>query len=121
MHTPQKTHSSSCPNLPSFLTCQQWVSRLFLMPEKEKLAAGVLQEHLDTWDRFLDNQMDLNISREGDSTTSLRSLFQCFVAVTPMTVKLFLPLEWNFLYSSFCALPLALLLLITKRSILSLI
>jgi len=37
----------------------------------------------------------LNISREGDSTTSLGSLFQC--SVTLRVKKFFLMFRWNFL------------------------
>ena len=42
----------------------------------------------------------LNISREGDSTTSLGSLFQC--SVTLRVKKFFLMFSWNFLCFSLC-------------------
>jgi len=38
----------------------------------------------------------VSISREGDSTTSLSSLFQC--SVIPTIEKFFLALLWNFLF-----------------------
>ena len=46
----------------------------------------------------------LNISREGDSTTSLSSLFQC--SVTLRGKKFFLMFRRNFLCFSLCPLPL---------------
>jgi len=48
----------------------------------------------------------LNISREGDSTTSLGSLFQCSVILRGK--KFFLLFRWNFLCFSLCPLPLGL-------------
>ena len=45
-----------------------------------------------------------NISREGDSTTSLGSLFQG--SVTLRGKKFFLMFSWSFLCSSLCPLPL---------------
>ena len=48
----------------------------------------------------------LNISREGDSTTSLGSLFQC--SVTLRGKKFFLMFRQNFLCFSLCLLPLVL-------------
>jgi len=48
----------------------------------------------------------LNISREGDSSTSLGSLFQGSVTFT--VKKFFLMLKWNFIYSSLCPLRLVL-------------
>ena len=46
----------------------------------------------------------LNISREGDSTTSLGSLFQC--SITLRGKKFFLMFRRNFLCFSLCPLPL---------------
>jgi len=46
----------------------------------------------------------LNISREGDSATSLGSLFQC--SVTLRGKKFFPMCRWNFLCFSLCLLPL---------------
>jgi len=57
----------------------------------------------------------LNISREGDSTTSLGSLFQC--SVTLRGKKLFLVFRWNFLCLSLCPLPLVLSLDTTEKSL----
>ena len=54
----------------------------------------------------------LNISRQGDSTTSLGRLFQS--TTTLAAKKLFLVLLWNFLCASFCLLLLVLLLRATK-------
>ena len=54
------------------------------------------------------SQQVLNIFREGDSTTSVGSLFLCSVTLTAR--KVFLMLIWNFLHSSFCLLPLVLIL-----------
>ena len=45
----------------------------------------------------------LNISRGGDSTTSLGSLFQC--SVTLRGKKFFLTFRWNLLCFSLCPLP----------------
>jgi len=45
----------------------------------------------------------LNISREGDPTTTLGSLFQCSITIT--VNKLFLVFVRNFLCFSFCPLP----------------
>ena len=55
----------------------------------------------------------LNISREGVSTTSLGSLFQC--SVTLRGKKFFLMFRQNFLCFSLCPLPLANLALNTSR------
>ena len=57
----------------------------------------------------------LSISREGDSTASLGSLFQCFVTLT--VKKFFLMFVWNFPCSSLCPLPLVLLLHTTEKSL----
>ena len=57
----------------------------------------------------------LNISREGDSTTSLGSLFQC--SVTLRGKKFFLMFRWNFLCFSLRPLPLVLLLCTTEKSL----
>ena len=46
----------------------------------------------------------LSISREGDSTTSLGSLFQC--SAIHEVKKFFLIFRWNLLCSSLCPLPL---------------
>ena len=51
----------------------------------------------------------LNISREGDSTASLGSLFQC--SITLRGKKFFLMFRRNFLCFSLCPLPLVLKLL----------
>jgi len=59
-----------------------------------------------TWSRQV-----LNISREGDSTTSLGSLFQC--SVTLRVKKFFLMFSWNLL----CPLPLVLSLDTTEKSL----
>jgi len=56
----------------------------------------------------------LNISREGDSTTYLGSLFQC--SVTLRGKKFFLMFRRNFLCFSLCPLPLVLSLGITEKS-----
>ena len=57
----------------------------------------------------------LNISREGDSTASLGSLFQ--VSITLRGKKFFLMFSWNFLCSSLCPLPLVLSLGTTAKSL----
>jgi len=57
----------------------------------------------------------LNISREGDSTTSLGSLCQC--SVTLRGKKFFLMFRWNFLCFSLCPLPLVLSLGTTEKSL----
>ena len=57
----------------------------------------------------------LNVSREGDSTTSLGSLFQC--SVTLRGKKFFLMFSWNFLCFSLCLLPLVLSLGTTEKSL----
>jgi len=59
----------------------------------------------------------LNTSIEGDSTTSLTSLFQCFITIT--IKKFFHMFLWNFLYSSFRPLLLVLLLHTTKKRLTS--
>ena len=56
----------------------------------------------------------LNISREGESTTSLGSLFQC--SVTLRGKKFFLMFRRNFLCFSLCPLPLVLSLGTRNRS-----
>jgi len=55
----------------------------------------------------------LNISREGESTSSLGSLFQG--SVTLRGKKFFLMFKWNFLCFSLCPFPLVLLLAPLKR------
>jgi len=57
----------------------------------------------------------LNLSREGDSTASLGSLFQC--SVTLRGKKFFLMFRRNFLCFSLCPLPLVLLLSTTEKSL----
>ena len=57
----------------------------------------------------------LNISREGDSTTSLGSLFQC--SVTLRGKNFFLMFRRNFLCLSLCPLPLVLSLGTTEKSL----
>jgi len=57
----------------------------------------------------------LNISREGESTASLGSLFQCFV--TLRVRKFFLMFRCNFLCFSLCPLPLVLSLGTTEKSL----
>jgi len=57
----------------------------------------------------------LNISREGDSTTYLGSLFQC--SVTLRVKKFFLMFRWNFLCFSLSPLPLVLSLGTTEKSL----
>jgi len=57
----------------------------------------------------------LNISREGDSTTSLGSLCQC--SVTLRGKKFFLMFRQNFLCFSLCPLPLVLSLGTTEKSL----
>ena len=56
-----------------------------------------------------------NISREGDSTASLGSLFQC--SVTLRVKKFFLGFSWSFLGFSLCPLPLVLSLGTTGKSL----
>ena len=56
----------------------------------------------------------LNISREGDSTTSLGNLFQC--SVTHRVKKFFLMFRWNFLCFILCPLLLVLSLGTTEES-----
>jgi len=51
-------------------------------------------------------QVSLNISREGESTSSLGSLFQC--SVTLRVKQFFLVFRWNFLCFRLCPLPLVL-------------
>ena len=57
----------------------------------------------------------LNISGEGESTTSLSSLLQCSVIL--IVKKFFLILRWNFIYFSLCPLPLVLSLGTTEKSL----
>ena len=57
----------------------------------------------------------LNISREGDSTAPLGSLFQC--SVTLRGKKFFLMFRRNFLWPSLCPLPLVLSLDTTEKSL----
>jgi len=64
--------------------------------------------------RALSRQV-LNISREGDSTTSLGSQFQC--SVTLRVKKLFLMFRRNFMCFSLCPLPLVLSLGTTEKSL----
>ena len=64
--------------------------------------------------RTLSRQV-LNISREGDSTTSLGSLFQC--SVTLRWKKFFLIFRRNFLCFRLCPLPLVLPLGTTEKSL----
>ena len=54
----------------------------------------------------------LNVSRVGDSTTSLGSLFQCSVTYTEK--KFLLKFKWNLLCSSLNPLPLVLPLVVTE-------
>lgn len=56
----------------------------------------------------------LNISRKGDSTSSLGNLFQC--SVTPRVKNFFLTFRWNFLCMSSCPLCLVPLLGTTGSS-----
>ena len=56
-----------------------------------------------------------NISREGDSTASLGSLYQCSVILRGK--KFFLMFSWNFLCFSLCPLPLVLSLGTTGKSL----
>ena len=58
-----------------------------------------------------------SVSRQGDSTASLGSLFQCSVILT--VKKFFLLLRWDFLCSSLYPLPLVMLLGTTKMSMAS--
>jgi len=60
-------------------------------------------------------QVGLNISREGDSTTSLGKVFQC--SVTLRGKKFFLMFSWNFPCFSLCPLPLVLSLGTTDKSL----
>ena len=60
------------------------------------------------------SRRSLNISREGDSTTSLGSLSQGSIT---LTVKFFLVFSWNFLCFSLCPLPLVLSLGTTEKSL----
>jgi len=64
--------------------------------------------------RTLSRQV-LNISREGDSTTSLGSVFQC--SVTLRGKKFFLMFRRNFPCFILCPLPLVLSLGITEKSL----
>ena len=57
----------------------------------------------------------LNISSEGDSTTSLGNLFQS--SVTHTVKRFFLIFRWNFLCISFCPLPLVLSLGTTEKNL----
>jgi len=66
--------------------------------------------------RTLSRQV-LNISREGDSTTSLGRLFQC--SITLRVKKFFFVLSWNFLCFSLCPLPLVLSLDTTEKCLAS--
>ena len=66
------------------------------------------------WSRVTYRQV-LNISREGDATTSLGSLFQG--SVTLRVKKCFLVFNWNFLCFSLCPLPLVLSLGTTEKSL----
>lgn len=56
----------------------------------------------------------LNVSREGDPTTSLGILFQCSIALTVR--KIFLIFMWNLLCSSLHPLPFVLSLDVTEKS-----
>ena len=71
---------------------------------------GHLQQAAETLSRRI-----LNISREGDSTASLGSLFQC--SVTLRGKKFFLMFSWNFLCFSLCPLPLVLSVGTTEKSL----
>jgi len=57
----------------------------------------------------------LSISVEGNSITSLGSLFHCSVTLT--VKKFFLIFIWSFLYSSLCSLPYVLSLGTTEKSL----
>jgi len=70
---------------------------------------GHLQQAVRTVSRWV-----LNISREGDSTIPLGSLFQCSVT---LRVKKFCIFSWNFLCFSLCRLPLVLSLGTTEKSL----
>lgn len=61
--------------------------------------------HLQQLHRTVSRQ-NVNYSKEGDSTNSLSSLFQC--SATCIVKKFHLMLRWHFLSSSFCLLPLVL-------------
>jgi len=72
------------------------------------------QGHLQQLHRNLSRRV-LNISTEGDSTSSLRSLFQC--SVTLRGKKFFLMFRRNFLCFGLCPLPLVLSLATTEKSL----
>jgi len=72
------------------------------------------QGHLQQAAQNLSRQV-LNISREGDSTTPLGSLFQCSVNLRGK--KFFLMFRRNFLCLSLCPLPLVLSLGTTEQSL----
>ena len=57
----------------------------------------------------------VNICREGESTASLGSLFQC--SVTLRGKKFFLMFSWSFLCFNLCPLPLVLSLGTTEKSL----
>ena len=57
----------------------------------------------------------LNISKEGDSTTSFGNLLQCLVTLT--VKKSFLTFRWNLLYFILCPLPLVLSLSTPEKSL----
>jgi len=59
--------------------------------------------------------MVLNISKEGDSKSSLQILFQCSTTLTVR--KFFLMFKWNFLHYDMCLLLLALSLGTTEKSL----
>ncbi|KAJ7417752.1 hypothetical protein WISP_62774 [Willisornis vidua] len=66
-----------------------------------------------TWHKVASRRF-LNVSSEGNSTTSLGNLFQWSVT---RTLKFFLIFWWNFLCISFYPLPLALCFGTTEKSL----
>ena len=86
-------------------------SRLHLVqsPYSEQVTKSTLPMTMFSW--------VLNISKSGDSTTSLGSLFQCLTTLT--VKKVFLMFKFNFTYFSLCPLLLLLSLVTTERRLTS--
>lgn len=93
-------------SLPNHFFPKLWINSLIESnPLLRQLPHCVLCRKASTW--------VLIISTEGDTTTSLGSLFQRSVILT--VTKFFVMFRWSFLCSSLCRLPLVLLLGIAEK------
>jgi len=119
---PPPLHSNPRVSTPGWLQCQENSNTVLSKPHDgmiwdleipqsnpplEQVPYSRLHRKASSW--------VLNISREGDSTSSLGSLFQC--SVTLKVKKFFLLLRWNSLYSHLCPLPLVLSLGTVENSL----